>query len=396
MITEFVGWAVVHSLWQGMLIALAAAAVFRLMRGSRATLRYAFGLVALASMVALPVLTSIDVSRPGANSSAPTSDFVPGLSTPTPVINPDILTRTDRVVVPDPKPAESPHFRITSGGTTLPRRVLSISRFDRLERAIPFIAVAWILGLLIASLRLVLSGSRTRMPAVAGISGFRAFIAALSVSLAATLLYHHPAARWLVRKIRGEAERTLADVPAANAGKTWRFQFVPRLAAGLITITSGLLAGQQTMRSLAGSTMDFRIAESREAVQAEHGQSQTIARAEPEQDPPEVESDSDDSDDQDDQDEQAQNDQDMQDMQDSHDMHEDQGDRRDRIIRIERDGRVELDRAVQSIVIRRALEALSELDGDRGIPALEELARSQNREVRTRARQILRHRRGDM
>jgi hypothetical protein len=221
------------------------------------------------------------------------------------------------------------------------------------------------------------------MPAAAGISGFRAFFAGLVLSLAATLLYHNPAARWLVRKIRGDVERTLADVPAANVGKTWRLQLVPRLVAGVITITTGFLAGQQTMRSLAGSTMDFRIAESRDAVQPEPGPSQTIARAEPEQDPPEVESESDDSDDQDDQDDQ--------------DMHEDQDDRRDRVIRIERDGRLELDREIQSMVIRRALEALSELDGDRGIPALEELARaSQNREVRSRARQILRDRRGDM
>jgi hypothetical protein len=89
--------------------------------------------------------------------------------------------------------------------------------------------------------------------------------------------------------------------------------------------------------------------------------------------------------------------QDMQDMQDMRDMHDEQDDRNDRVIRIGRDGQVEIDRAIQSLVIRRALEALSELDGDRGIPALEELARaSQNREVRSRARQILRDRRGDM
>ncbi len=380
MITEFVGWAIVHSLWQGALIAIAAAIVFSLMQGSRASSRHTVGLVALASMVVLPVLTSMDISRPGTTSGG-APNVVPGYSTPTPVINPDILTRTDRVVVPAPKPVEAPHFRITSGGTTLPRRVIGESRFQSVERAIPFIAIAWVIGLFMASLRSILTRSRSRIPAVAGASGFREFLTTLFQSFAATLLYHNPAARWLVRRIRQEAERTYTDVPAAADGKFRRFQFVPRLAAGIITITTGLLAGQQAMGSVTASMANyFRIAQERSASVTEHEPMQTVARAEPDQSSRDVESESDDADDRDEQEDQG-----------------DQNDQNDRGIRIDRGNRGEVERAVQSIVIRRALEALSQVDGDRGIAALEEIARSsQNREIRRRARQILRDRGGDM
>src|SRR5205085_2436597 len=53
-----VGWAIVHSLWQGALVALAFACVSSLARGAGAHVRYACACVALALMLSLTVATA--------------------------------------------------------------------------------------------------------------------------------------------------------------------------------------------------------------------------------------------------------------------------------------------------------------------------------------------------
>ena len=53
-----VGWAIVHSLWQGALVALAFACVSALARNAGAHVRYACACVALASMLLLTVATA--------------------------------------------------------------------------------------------------------------------------------------------------------------------------------------------------------------------------------------------------------------------------------------------------------------------------------------------------
>src|SRR5436305_11768228 len=53
-----VGWAIVHSLWQGTLVALAFACVSSLAKGAGAHVRYACACVALALMLLLTVATA--------------------------------------------------------------------------------------------------------------------------------------------------------------------------------------------------------------------------------------------------------------------------------------------------------------------------------------------------
>jgi beta-lactamase regulating signal transducer with metallopeptidase domain len=53
------GWAVIHSLWQGALIAALAALAMSLLRDRHARLRYAIGCAGLALMVVMPTLTAI-------------------------------------------------------------------------------------------------------------------------------------------------------------------------------------------------------------------------------------------------------------------------------------------------------------------------------------------------
>jgi uncharacterized protein (TIGR03435 family) len=60
--TEVAGWTLLHFVWQGTVIALAAACVLRLLRGARPQLRYAVACMALAMMLASPVATAFVLS----------------------------------------------------------------------------------------------------------------------------------------------------------------------------------------------------------------------------------------------------------------------------------------------------------------------------------------------
>ena len=55
---DAVGWALIHFLWQGTLVAGLAAGALAATRGSAATVRYAIGVAALATMAALPIATA--------------------------------------------------------------------------------------------------------------------------------------------------------------------------------------------------------------------------------------------------------------------------------------------------------------------------------------------------
>jgi uncharacterized protein (TIGR03435 family) len=61
--TDVVGWTLVHFVWQGAVIALAAACILRVLRGSRPQLRYAVACMALATMLASPAFTALVLTR---------------------------------------------------------------------------------------------------------------------------------------------------------------------------------------------------------------------------------------------------------------------------------------------------------------------------------------------
>ncbi|HWM92225.1 MAG TPA: M56 family metallopeptidase [Thermoanaerobaculia bacterium] len=62
--TQAVGWALVHFLWQGALVAAGLAAGLALMRGRSASARYVLAVGALAVLVALPVVTALRSYEP--------------------------------------------------------------------------------------------------------------------------------------------------------------------------------------------------------------------------------------------------------------------------------------------------------------------------------------------
>lgn len=58
MTMRLVGWAIIHSLWQGGVIALVTAGLLAVTRQAKPVVRYATSLAALVMMVVLPIVSA--------------------------------------------------------------------------------------------------------------------------------------------------------------------------------------------------------------------------------------------------------------------------------------------------------------------------------------------------
>ena len=134
---QSLGWALIHSLWQGMAVAALAAALMALCR--RPSTRYLLGTGALAAMLAAPVTTFFILRSPEpspsflASSGPPASIFLlRNLNAP---INASVAATTEvaRKIAP-----------VTSAGAT---------RFLPSQDVLPWLVGAWLLGVTLFSLR---------------------------------------------------------------------------------------------------------------------------------------------------------------------------------------------------------------------------------------------------
>lgn len=165
MTMRLVGWAIVHSLWQGGLIALFTAGVFALTRRARALVRYSVGLLGLALMLALPIATATGAFSGSSDNALVASSAITSPTILVPVGNPvSTNSLNDRVTTPTSaqppsrtNPVVAPGFPPSGLRATADRFVVSY-----LESALPWLALAWMLGLLVASARLVGGLVRTR------------------------------------------------------------------------------------------------------------------------------------------------------------------------------------------------------------------------------------------
>lgn len=136
-ITETIGLVLLHSLWQGALVAIAFAICLRVVR--RPNARYALGLVALAAIVAAPIVTGWQM-----RSAAPPVVAAVPVATP--------ATVTTDVIAP---PAELP---VVSGSpaplaieTAAVQPVLSVAAIAK------WFTVGWMVGIPLLALRLLLN-----------------------------------------------------------------------------------------------------------------------------------------------------------------------------------------------------------------------------------------------
>ncbi|RKH02262.1 M56 family metallopeptidase [Corallococcus sp. CA047B] len=142
LILESVGWALVHLLWQGVLVAVALALALRWVGGRSANLRYALACGALGIMLALPVATAWrHASRAPDARPARTTAFV--ARTAAPFMNTVALPSTGSTPWRSPSPA----------GTEARPPLEQV--FQQVGEHLPWLVLAWGMGVAASSLRLM-------------------------------------------------------------------------------------------------------------------------------------------------------------------------------------------------------------------------------------------------
>jgi beta-lactamase regulating signal transducer with metallopeptidase domain len=259
------GWTLLHSLWQGILIAILLNGAMSLLQKSRASTRYLFACIALVLMLVLPLWTSWT-----SNLGAPVAT----------------AAYTDHK-------AASSGAALTDTGTPDPSNALNTDEPIRqpgqlIETLLPWLTTAWFLGVVLQSLRLLaawahtqrlkrsqarlileywqrrvqrlsrqlrvtrpvllLESSLVRVPTVIGwlrpalllptsvftgltpgqldmivaheLAHIRRhdYLVNVLQTIVDTLLFYHPAVRWVSRRIRVEREHVCDDIAVAFSG----------------------------------------------------------------------------------------------------------------------------------------------------------------------------------
>lgn len=136
-VMDAMGWAILHSLWQGLGVAALAAALMALSRSS--SVRYLIGVGALALMLAMPVATFVLLARPPVqapllarlSADLPADAKIPGTATQTPALAAPPVTMS-----PEPVFAE-----VARALPVAPANIL------------PWLVAAWLCGVTLFGLR---------------------------------------------------------------------------------------------------------------------------------------------------------------------------------------------------------------------------------------------------
>lgn len=137
------GWALLHFLWQGTLVASLLAGALRALRGRSSGLRYALSCAALSLMLVAPLVTFWKIDAAAASSpDAGVDEMTLGAAAQSPT-----------------RPAESGNnltgrasgsASVGATGAALPSRI-----YERLEVWLPWLVLVWLVGVLLLSVRLL-------------------------------------------------------------------------------------------------------------------------------------------------------------------------------------------------------------------------------------------------
>lgn len=133
---QAVGWALLHFVWQGTLVAILAAITLRVLRNSAADVRYVVAAIALALMATMPLVTGVQTWLSATAESAVSTRVDAG---PSPVIaqpTPVVLQATD-----SSREAVAPKAAVVS--------------LDAIERWLPLFVLAWMAGVAVLAVRLI-------------------------------------------------------------------------------------------------------------------------------------------------------------------------------------------------------------------------------------------------
>src|SRR5688572_15563144 len=135
MTVQIVGWTLIHSIWQGALIAALLGVVLIALRNAPASWRHTACLIALIAMPLTPLLTSMQTGHT-ANANVKPTTAINVEQTPAEPGQPALRT--------DVPPSE---VAVRTGGPARPR--------FRIEALLPWIVGIWMLGVLLLSLRVI-------------------------------------------------------------------------------------------------------------------------------------------------------------------------------------------------------------------------------------------------
>jgi len=194
--THALGWGLVHFLWQGAALAIVLGVALALIRPTAARARYTFAILTLAAMLVVPVTTTLRLYEP---------TVVPSSATAAPSFE----VNASRPPSPSPTPrAAGADVKSLPWLTAVSQSNLG-GRFtllrDRLEPVLPWLVVAWMLGVLILSVRLAYGWMAARRLRTHGTRDVSAALQDVLARLAARLRVNRP-----VRLL----ESLLVEVPA--------------------------------------------------------------------------------------------------------------------------------------------------------------------------------------
>ncbi|HUQ19682.1 MAG TPA: HEAT repeat domain-containing protein [Gemmatimonadaceae bacterium] len=151
MTLQIIGLTLVHSVWEGGAIASVLALVFALMRHSRASIRYVVGMAGLILMVALPIATAIK----GSSTSHTAQPARETITAPVNQVSPIAEPRATAGEATSPTP-EAMSIRDSAAPS------IATSLLSKLEPSLPVLVIAWLLGLVLLSGRMIYGVVQTR------------------------------------------------------------------------------------------------------------------------------------------------------------------------------------------------------------------------------------------
>jgi beta-lactamase regulating signal transducer with metallopeptidase domain len=191
--TIVVGWAIVWFLGQGLLIGLAVATLLRALRGRSAEIRYGVACLGLLAMAACPIGTTLRLMaarRVQSVANIP-PDRVPSQAVA--IVNPTRGPATARLGIAGLRIGEA-------SGVRAPAPIVvqdSPSRRDRIERVLPAVVAAWLVGVGMMALRLILGFVEVRDLKRRGISPLPAELRVVADRLVERSGLHGPVS-WLL------------------------------------------------------------------------------------------------------------------------------------------------------------------------------------------------------
>jgi HEAT repeat protein/beta-lactamase regulating signal transducer with metallopeptidase domain len=214
-ITSVVAWTLLHFVWQGALVAAAAAIGFRALKGNGPSHRYGLGVLALAAMAILPIVTAArlqsrpESARPLVVATQDTSSVDHAAASPA----------TSTVGVETGAEA-TPLAGAIADQRTFPDSVVVTpgqARFrDWTEAAAPYLVRSWLLGVLLFSFRLLMGWLGVRRLAHTGVQEPVALIRARFEEVSARFRMSRP-----VRLVESALVRTPATIGFLRPALLW-------------------------------------------------------------------------------------------------------------------------------------------------------------------------------